>query len=65
MCLKQVDDSLLSEWIDWSKQADNFEDGACEKKWNTFEVVDGGLLQKIIVAYIILELWLKKMDMLI
>ena len=42
MCLKQVDDSLLSEWIDWSKQADNFEDGACEKKWNTFEVVDGG-----------------------
>ena len=24
------------------KQADNFEDGACERKWNTFEVVEGG-----------------------
>ena len=42
MCLKQVDDSLLEEWIDWSKQADNFEEGACERKWNTFEVVEGG-----------------------
>ena len=31
MCLKQVDDSLLAEWIDWSKQADNFEEGACEE----------------------------------
>ena len=42
MCLKQVDDSLLSEWIEWSKQADNFEEGACERKWGTFEVVEGG-----------------------
>ena len=42
MCLKQVDDALLTEWIDWSKQTDNFEEGACERKWNTFEVVEGG-----------------------
>ena len=42
MSLKQVDDTLLSDWIDWSKQADNFEEGVCEKKWDTFEVVEGG-----------------------
>jgi len=42
MCLKQVDDALLCEWIDWSKQTDNFEEGACERKWTTFEVVEGG-----------------------
>jgi len=42
MCLKQVDNSLLAEWIDWSKQTDNFEEGACERKWSTFEVVEGG-----------------------
>ncbi len=42
MSLKQVDESLLGDWIDWSKQADNFQTGVCEKKWDTFEVVDGG-----------------------
>ena len=42
MSLKQVDETLLADWIDWSKQADNFEDGVCERKWNTFEVKDGG-----------------------
>ena len=42
MSLKQVDETLLGEWIDWSKQADNFQEGVCERKWNTFEVVDGG-----------------------
>lgn len=42
MSLKQVDESLLGDWIDWSKQADNFQTGVCERKWDTFEVVDGG-----------------------
>ena len=42
MSLKQVDETLLADWIDWSKQADNFQEGVCERKWNTFEVVDGG-----------------------
>ena len=42
MSLKQVDETLLADWIDWSKQADNFQDGVCERNWNTFEVVDGG-----------------------
>ena len=42
MSLKQVDEKLLADWVDWSKQADNFEDGVCERKWSTFEVVEGG-----------------------
>ena len=42
MSLKQVDETLLGDWIDWSKQAENFQEGVCEKKWDTFEVVDGG-----------------------
>ena len=42
MSLKQVDETLLADWVDWSKQADNFQEGVCERKWNTFEVVDGG-----------------------
>ena len=42
MSLKQVDETLLGEWIDWSKQAENFQEGVCEKKWDTFEVVEGG-----------------------
>ena len=42
MSLKQVDETLLGDWIDWSKQAENFQEGVCEKKWDTFEVVEGG-----------------------
>ena len=42
MSLKQVDETLLADWVDWSKQADNFEDGVCERKWSTFEIVEGG-----------------------
>jgi P4 family phage/plasmid primase-like protien len=42
MALHQVDDSLLKEWIDWSSQAPNFEEGTCEQKWSTFERLPGG-----------------------
>jgi len=42
MALHQVDDCLLKEWVDWSSQADNFEEGACEQKWSTFERIPGG-----------------------
>ena len=41
MALHQVDDCLLKEWVDWSSQAENFEDGVCEQKWSTFERVEG------------------------
>ena len=42
MALHQVEESLLKEWIEWSSQAPNFEDGVCERKWATFEVLPGG-----------------------
>tara|TARA_R100001082_G_scaffold111067_1_gene93141 strand:- start:41 stop:2626 length:2586 start_codon:yes stop_codon:yes gene_type:complete len=40
--LHQVDETLLKEWIDWSAQAPNFEEGVCEKKWETFQRIPGG-----------------------
>jgi len=40
--LHQIDDSLLKDWVDWSEQAPNFQDGVCEQKWNTFERQEGG-----------------------
>tara|TARA_B100001996_G_scaffold382347_1_gene373931 strand:- start:15 stop:2234 length:2220 start_codon:yes stop_codon:yes gene_type:complete len=42
MSLHQIDDTLLKEWIDWSSQAPNFEEGVCEQKWETFERLPGG-----------------------
>ena len=42
MALHQVDDCLLSAWVEWSAQVDNFEHGACEEKWRTFERLPGG-----------------------
>ena len=36
MSLKQVDETLLGDWIDWSKQADNFEEGVCEREMGYF-----------------------------
>lgn len=42
MSLHQVDDSLLGAWIEWSAQAPNFESGACEAKWRSFERLEGG-----------------------
>ncbi len=42
MALHQIEDCLLKEWIDWSSQSDNFEEGACEQKWSTFERIPGG-----------------------
>ena len=40
--LHQLDDTLLKEWIDWSSEAPNFEEGICEQKWETFERIPGG-----------------------
>ena len=40
--LHQVDDTLLKDWIEWSSQAENFQSGVCEQKWETFERLPGG-----------------------
>ena len=42
MSLHQIDESLLPSWIEWSSQSDHFEDGACERKWESFERLPGG-----------------------
>ena len=42
MALHQIDDELLADWIEWSAQAPNFEDGVCEEKWGSFERLPGG-----------------------
>ena len=42
MALHQVNDTLLKDWIDWSSEAPNFQEGVCEQKWGTFERLPGG-----------------------
>jgi hypothetical protein len=42
MALHQIDDALLADWVEWSAQAPNFEEGACEAKWSSFERLPGG-----------------------
>lgn len=42
MALHQVDDCLLEDWVEWSAQAPNFQEGVCEDKWRTFERLPGG-----------------------
>ena len=42
MSLHQIDDCLLEDWIKWSEQAPNFQEGVCENKWSTFERLSGG-----------------------
>ncbi len=42
MALHQVDDCLLGDWIEWSAQAPNFQEGVCEDKWRSFERLPGG-----------------------
>jgi len=40
-CLHNIDKSLLSTWIEFSKVSPKFEDGCCEKLWSNFK--DEGL----------------------
>jgi predicted P-loop ATPase len=36
-CLQSVDDSLLSEWDNWSKQSPKWEAKACDTHWKSFK----------------------------
>ena len=42
MSLHQVDDCLLTAWLDWSANGSNFQEGVCEAKWRSFERLPGG-----------------------
>lgn len=37
MILKSIDDSLLYEWDNWSRQSSKYKPGECEKKWKSFK----------------------------
>ncbi|WP_013325765.1 DUF3987 domain-containing protein [Gloeothece verrucosa] len=36
MALHSVDDSLLTEWDNWSRSSSKYKPGDCEKKWKSF-----------------------------
>ena len=40
-CLRNIDNRLLDEWIDFSQQSDKYQIGECEKHWNKMK--KGGL----------------------
>ena len=42
MALHQIHDDLLADWVEWSEQAPNFQEGVCEDKWSSFERLPGG-----------------------
>ncbi len=36
MILREADESLLGDWIDWSRQTNYFDEAECIAKWNSF-----------------------------
>jgi len=34
--LHSADDSLLEEWDEWSKQSDKYQNGECQRRWESF-----------------------------
>lgn len=51
-CLRNIDNNLLDDWIEFSKQSDKYIEGDCEKFWN--QMREGGLGIKT------LHMWAKK-----
>ncbi|NBU70235.1 MAG: hypothetical protein EBS53_02095 [Bacteroidetes bacterium] len=39
--MHSVDESLLDEWDEWSKQSDKYKEGECQRRWRSFSK-DGG-----------------------
>jgi len=35
--LHSLDDSMLDQWDEWSKQSDKYQPGECQKRWKTFD----------------------------
>ena len=38
MALHAVSDSLLTDWVQWSRQSDKFVEGDCERQWKSFKL---------------------------
>lgn len=43
LCLHNIDTSLLSDWVNFSKKSSKFVDGECEMKWCDIDQRDDGL----------------------
>ena len=43
LCLKNLDDDLLIEWIEFSKLSKKYKPGECEKLWKNFKTKKNGL----------------------
>lgn len=46
--LHSLDDSLLDEWDEWSKQSDKYQEGECHKRWLSFSKEGGRSLGSLI-----------------
>lgn len=42
MALHSVDDGLLNEWVNWSKEMSNFDEPECSQKWDSFSEKEPG-----------------------
>lgn len=51
MALKSAGEDYLSIWVEWSKSSAKFEEGSCERKWNTFSCAPGGLTTRSILYW--------------
>jgi hypothetical protein len=43
MCLKNIDDSLLSVWDEFSRKSGKYKEGECQRLWNVFKKSNDGL----------------------
>jgi P4 family phage/plasmid primase-like protien len=46
--LHSLDESLLDEWDEWSKQSEKYRDGECQKRWRSFSKGGGRGLGSLI-----------------
>jgi len=46
--LHQLDESLLAEWDEWSKQSSKYREGECQRRWNSFSREGGRGLGSLI-----------------
>lgn len=53
-CLRNIDNELLEDWVEFSKQSDKYSDGECERLWDKMK--ESGLGIKT------LHMWAKKDD---
>lgn len=46
--LHQLDESMLDEWDNWSKQSEKYKEGECHKRWRSFSDKGGRTLGSLI-----------------